>query len=258
MISAVMKGDLRYYRIFINCRVPIYRLHCIAVAGASKHFTAEASPCIDIRSHQAKSSTKLLNETVYSTRVSTFIIFVIQCVNNSMYCDFIYFLYCIHHRNCTFPCSACRHRSQITDPRSSLQQQGIETKKASKTESCGKPSEEHCGVRTNKKNWNFQKYVFDINIYKHWVGKQSEPRPLLQRRPANPGGYRISQNLTESHRISVEEMDRKCGAKAWCHLTEQLWSPHFPGPGSWNISNIPCQHKMTQIDSASFIARHGS
>ena len=119
MISAVMKGDLRYYRIlFINCRVPIYRLHCIAVAGASKHFTAEASPCIDIRSHQAKSSTKLLNETVYSTRVSTFIIFVIQCVNNSMYCDFIYFLYCFHHRNCTFPCSALQtpipdHRSQI-------------------------------------------------------------------------------------------------------------------------------------------------
>ena len=119
-----MKGDLRYYRIlFINCRVPIYRLHCIAVAGASKHFTAEASPCIDIRSHQAKSSTKLLNETVYSTRVSTFIIFVIQCVNNSMYCDFIYFLYCIHHRNCTFPCSACRHRSQITDPRSPIPDQ---------------------------------------------------------------------------------------------------------------------------------------
>ena len=169
-----MKGDLRYYRIlFINCRVPIYRLHCIAVAGASKHFTPEASPCIDIRSHQAKSSTKLLNESIYSTHVSTFIIFVIQCVNNSMYCNFIYFLYCIHHRNCTFPCSACRHRSQITDPRSSLQQQGIETKKASKTESCGKSSEEHCSARTNKKKWNFQKYVFDINIYKHWVGKQS-------------------------------------------------------------------------------------
>ena len=90
------------------------------------------------------------------------------------------------------------------------------------------------------------------------IGRRVSACCSIQASPANPGGYRISQNLTESHRISVEEMDRKCGAKAWCHLTEQLWSPHFPGPGSWNISNIPCQHKMTQIDSASFIARHGS
>lgn len=224
-----------------------------------EHFTAEASPCIDIRSHQAKPSTKLLNESIYSTHVSIFIIFVIQCVNNSMYCDFIYFLYCIHHRNCTFPCSACRHRSQITDPRSSLQQQGIETKKASKTESCGKSSEEHCGVRTNKKNWNFQKYVFGINIYiyKHWVGKQSEPRPLLQRRPANPGGYRISQNLTESQwKKWIENVEPRPGV-TWLNSSDHPTS-QVPGPGSWNISNIPCQHKMTQIDSASFIARHGS
>ena len=251
MISAVMKGDLRYYRIlFINCRVPIYRLHCIAVAGASKHFTAEASPCIDIRSHQAKSSTKLLNETVYSTRVSTFIIFVIQCVNNSMYCDFIYFLYCIHHRNCTFPCSACRHRSQITDPRSSLQQQGIETKKASKTESCGKSSEEHCGVRTNKKNWNFQKYVFDINIYKHWVGKQSEPRPLLQRRPANPGGYRISQNLTESQwKKWIENVEPRPGV-TWLNSSDHPTS-QVPGPGTSQIFPVSTRWiRLTQHRSS--------
>ena len=100
---------------------PICRLYCIAVAGASKHFTPRVSPCIEIRSHQAKSSRKLLNESVYSTRVSTlstlyftififFIIYIIytickQCTSN-FYIVFITDF-------CPCPCSARRHRSQI-------------------------------------------------------------------------------------------------------------------------------------------------
>lgn len=220
-----------------------------------EHFTAEASPCIDIRSHQAKPSTKLLNESIYSTHVSIFIIFVIQCVNNSMYCDFIYFLYCIHHRNCTFPRSACRHRSQIKPAAT-----GHRNKESLENGKLRQVIGRALWCANEQKKLKFPEKCLwhkHIYIYKHWVGKQSEPRPLLQRRPANPGGYRISQNLTESQwKKWIENVEPRPGV-TWLNSSDHPTS-QVPGPGSWNISNIPCQHKMTQIDSALFIARHGS
>ena len=98
-----------------------------------------------------------------------------------------------------------------TNPRSSLQQHGIETKKASKTESCGKSSEGHCGVQKTEAPMSHKNpekntiHIFDINF-----GWGHNP---------NRGHYsnavqQILANI-ESHRVSVDDLDRKCiGAMA--------------------------------------------
>ena len=88
---------------------------------------------------------------------------------------------------------------------------------------------------------------------KHWVGKQSEPRPLLQRRPANPGGYRshrISQNLTESQwKKWIENVEPRPGV-TWLNSSDHPTS-QVPGPGTSQIFPVSTRWlRLTQHRSS--------